>query len=59
MKKIISFDMDLCPGTNCPKRKTCKRFTIWQNTNKPTHAWWIEPQPKDCKLYLLTKQTSK
>jgi hypothetical protein len=44
-------DITMCPGTNCPYKETCYRFTA-----KPSEYWqsyFIEPPFKDgeCDMY--------
>jgi hypothetical protein len=56
--KIVHYDIDLCPGTGCKNKKSCRRFTIWQNTKNAIEGWWLEPTPDKCKNYLLTKPKS-
>jgi hypothetical protein len=47
----MSPDITMCPGTNCPQREKCYRFTA-----KPDEYWqsyFIDPPIKDgkCDLY--------
>jgi hypothetical protein len=42
-------DIDMCPGTDCPYKETCYRFTAKPND----HQWYLEPPIKDgkCDMY--------
>ena len=39
----------MCPGTDCPYKETCYRFTAKPND----HQWYLEPPIKDgkCDMY--------
>ena len=52
-------DVALCPGTNCPIRRNCKRYVDWAFRSKGDKfpAWWTEPVYKDgdCRLQIVEK----
>ena len=39
-------DITMCPGTNCPHKETCYRFTAWIGEYQ---SWFIEAPIKDDK----------
>jgi hypothetical protein len=43
-------DITMCPGTNCPYKESCYRFTAKPNEYQ---SYFIEPPFKDddCKMY--------
>ena len=53
LKRLNAYNMSditMCPGTNCPYKETCYRFTAWIGEYQ---SWFIEAPIKDgkCDMY--------
>ena len=52
-------DLDLCPGTDCPLRMTCERYTQWLSLepDEESYHWEITTPYWDghCELYIPMK----
>jgi hypothetical protein len=47
----MSPDITMCPGTNCPYKESCYRFTA--NPNEFRQSYFMDPPFKDdkCEMY--------